>query len=134
MLWSFIAAAASSEVTPVDSAVSSITGYILSYGVLGIAALAMGWLWFKGWRLVSPKAEEAAKAAEAAARTAARADLIAERDRLLADKREIERERDEALRVARDQLIPLLVNFTSATQSLLPLLQALIRQAGGGGP
>jgi hypothetical protein len=107
---------AGSSVGPIDNAASSIVGYILSYGPLGIVVLAFA------FRFIVPRGtvDEARKEA--------RTDLIAERDRLLEEKRDAEDQRDEALKVAREQVIPLLINFTSATQSLLPLLQGLITQ------
>lgn len=140
MLWlaAALAQGPGTSVSPVDAASSSIVGYVLSYGPVGIVALALGWLLFRGWRLISPSGETAI-------RGSARADLIAaqdrmirerdaERDRILGEKHEAERQRDEAMRLAQDQLIPLLLSFTSATQSLLPLLQNLISQRGGGSP
>lgn len=123
------------SVTPVDSAAASVVGYVLSYGPVGICALALAWLMFRGWRLV-PQDFEARVRAEARgeARAEARADLVAERDRVLAEKHQAEAERAEALTVARDQLMPLLVSFTAATQALLPLLQNLVGRQGGPGP
>lgn len=37
-----------------------------------------------------------------------------------------EEQRDEALRFARDQIAPLLSDFTNATSALLPILQGLV--------
>lgn len=105
--------------TPIDSATASVTGYVLGFGPLGIIALALAWVLFKNWRLISP-------AREAAIRAEARADLLAERDRLLAEKREAEEQRDNALTVARDQLAPLLSNFVATTSALVPLLQEIV--------
>jgi len=125
VLWLHVAALASASVTPVDAASDSIVGYVLGFGPLGIIALALGWLLFRGWRLISPAGEAAMRDA---ARTESRADLVAERDRLLAEKQQAENQRDEAMQVARDQLTPLLISFTSSTQALLPLLQNLVGQ------
>lgn len=105
-----------SSVTPIGSATDSIVSYVLGFGPLGIVVLAFA------FRFIVPRG------AVEEARQEARTDLIAERDRLLEEKRDAEDQRDEALKVAREQVIPLLINFTSATQSLLPLLQGLITQ------
>lgn len=133
MLWlHYLAQGVPGDATPVDSATASLVSYIVSWGVLGIFALLAGWLLLRGWRLVSP-AEVAAM--REAARTEARADLIPERDRALTEKQQAEDQRDAAMQVARDQLTPLLISFTAATQALLPLLQGLVGQGrGGGGP
>lgn len=119
MLAILIAAAAvaagtpTGTVTPVDAVTGDIVSYILSYGVLGVVSLALA------FRFLVPRS------AVTEARQQARADLLEERTRILEEKAKAERERDEALRVARD-LAPMLVSFTSATQSLLPLLQDLV--------
>lgn len=113
------------SVTPVDSAAASVVGYVLSYGPVGLCALTLAWLMFRGWRLV-PQDFEARIRADA--RTEARADLMAERDRVIAEKQQAQEQRDEALAVARDQLTPLLISFTSSTQALMPLLQTLVGQ------
>jgi hypothetical protein len=128
------------SITPADGASDSIVTYVLGYGPLGIVFLGAVWLLYKGWRLVSPDSATAMRAegrtdliaerdrilsAASAEQDRVLAAAAAERDRLIGEKREAERQRDDALDVARAQLIPLLVNFTSATQSLLPILQAL---------
>ena len=104
------------SVTPVDAATSSITGYLLGFGPLGIIALAVSWLLYKGWRLMSPAREAAITES---ARAQARADLERENARIIA-------ERDDAMQVAR-QMIPLLAQFTATTTALIPLLQELVR-------
>jgi len=138
VLWLYVLAqGAPTSVTPVDAASNSIVGYILGYGPLGVIALALAWLTFKGWRLVSPAELTAIREA---ARNESRADLLAERDRILTEKQQAEDQRDEALTVARDQLAPLLTSFTAATSALLPILQEIIRDSparrrrGGPGP
>lgn len=105
-------------VTPIDSAQTSIVGYILGYGPLGLVVLAFAFRW-----IVPGKSVE--KAVETA-RAEARKDLIAERDRLLAEKREVEEQRDDALRVARDQVAPMLTQFVATTSALVPLLQEIV--------
>lgn len=125
------------SLTPIDSATDSILGYLLGYGPIGIIALALGWLIFKGWRLISPVGEAQIRDA---ARNESRADLLAERDRLLTEKQQAEDQRDEALTIARDQLTPLLQSFVATTSVLVPILQEIIRDAparrrrGGAGP
>jgi hypothetical protein len=128
LLWLAVTGPGTS-VTPIDTASDSITGYILGFGPLGIIALALAWLLFRGWRLVSPEGA-------ATIRAEGRADLIAERDRLLDEKHAAERERDEASKVARD-LAPLLSSFIASTGALIPILQGIIatgRGRGGGTP
>lgn len=118
-----VLAMAAADVTPVDAAGSSITGYLLGYGPIAVFLLALAWLMFKGWRLVPPGHE--AKARDEA-RKDARADLLAERDRLIREKDRAEEERDEALRIARDQMVPLLSSFVATTSTLVPLLQEIV--------
>lgn len=112
------------SLTPVDSASSSVVGYLLGFGPLGIVALAMAWLLYRGWRLVPPGFEASTRDA---ARADARADLIAERDRILAEKQQVEDQRDDATAIARDQIAPLLTSFVATTSALVPLLQEIIR-------
>jgi hypothetical protein len=119
----WLAILASSGVTPVDYAADSITGYILGFGPIGIIALAFAFRWIVPGRSVEKAVEQA--------RTEARADLIAERDRLLEEKREAEEQRDEQLKIAQTQLVPLLVNFTATTTALIPLLQQAVRAQEG---
>jgi hypothetical protein len=124
-------AGSSPGVTPVDTVTSSLVGYVLSYGIVGVCALTFAWLLLKGWRLISPAQLAAALAG---ARAEGRDDLIAERDRLLKEKQEAEEQRDDQLKMAQTQLVPLLVNFTATTSALIPLLQQVVRtQEGHGG-
>ena len=109
------------EITPVDSATSSIIGYVLNYGVLGIVVIAFA------FRFIVPRS--AVEDAEARAR----ADLIKEQERILHEKSKAEEQRDEALRIAQTQLVPLLGQFTSTTAALIPLLQELVRTREGRG-
>lgn len=115
------------SVTPIDSASDSVVGYVLGFGPLGLVVLALAWLLFRGWRLVSPEAA-------AAIREEGRKDLVAERDRLIAEKHAAEQQRDEAAKVASD-LAPLLSSFIASTGALIPILQGIIAgRRGGGGP
>jgi hypothetical protein len=52
--------------------------------------------------------------------------LTSENNRLVTEKREAEERRDEALRVANEKLVPLLVNFVNVTSVLIPLLQQVV--------
>lgn len=124
MSWlALLAGGPPSSVTPVDAGSNSIVSYLLSFGPLGVFALAMVWLLFRGWQLVSPAA---AAAIRKDAREQGRADLERENTRLIA-------ERDEALKTAQ-ALVPLLASFTSTTTALIPLLQELLRRQEGRGP
>lgn len=111
---------AGTEVTPVGQATGDIVSYILGYGVLGIVAVAFA------FRYIVPRG----------AVEAARADLIAENKRLREEKAHAEEQRDEALRIAQTQLVPLLTSFTATSSALLPLLQELVRyrEVGRGHP
>jgi hypothetical protein len=79
----------------------------LNYGVLGLVVigLVMGWLWAK------PAVDR----------------LIAERDRVIEEKKRAEEQRDAALAIAQDKIVPLLTSFVSTTQTLIPLLHQIIR-------
>jgi hypothetical protein len=102
---------ATGSVSPVSAAAGDIVTYILGYGVLGVAAVLFV------LRIIVP-----AKAVDEA-RTQARADLLKENERLIA-------ERDSALQAAHD-LVPLLTSFVATSQSLIPLLQDLVRRREG---
>ena len=52
--------------------------------------------------------------------------LAAENNRLVTEKRQAEERRDEALQVAQEKLLPLLVNFVNVTGVLIPLLQQVV--------
>lgn len=117
-------AAADNSSDPLTAAI----GQVLSYGVLGIVALAFA------FRFIVPRS------AVEDARKESRADLLKDVERLerqveqeRADKRAVEEQRDEALKFTQANLVPLLVNFTSATGALIPLLQELVRHREGGG-
>ncbi len=113
----------SSSVTPVDQATGSIVSYVLGYGVLGVVALAFAFGWLKSGRT--------SERDRATARAEARADLEAELARTIARAERAEEQRDEALRMAQTQLVPLLSSFTSTTGALIPLLQEVVRAQEG---
>jgi hypothetical protein len=102
------------SVTPVDSATSSIVGYITGLGLAGIGLVVLWGLYI--WPGTAMK-----RAVEAA-----RADLLRELDLIRAEKAKVEEQRDEALQVAQEKLVPLLVNFVSVTTALVPLLQQVV--------
>lgn len=87
---------------------SEIAPY-LNYGVLGLVVIGImfGWLWAK------PGVDR----------------LLAERDRLIAERDKAEDQRDAAISIAQDKLVPLLTTFVTTTQTLIPLLQEIVRDA-----
>jgi hypothetical protein len=103
------------SVSPVSSAAGDIVTYVLGFGPLGVGVVLYT------LRVIVP-----GKAIDEA-REQARADLLKETERLIAEKAEAERQRDDARQFATEQLVPLLGQFTAATSSLLPILQELIR-------
>lgn len=122
MLWLALTASQNpTSVTPIDAAATSIIGYIASFGVLGYVTLALVFGWLKPGRAAERE------------RTQARADLEAELARVLAEKKEAEQQRDDALKFARDDLVPILTSFNATTTALIPLLQELVRSQEGGG-
>ena len=94
-------------VAAADGGLSAELAPYLNYGVLGAVFIAIlfGWIWAK------PAVDR----------------LIAERDRLILEKQKAEDQRDAALSIAQDQLVPLLTTFVSTTETLIPLLQAIVR-------
>ncbi len=80
----------------------------LNYGVLGVLVLAI----FFGWVWPRPSVER----------------LIAERDRLITEKAKAEEQRDAAIAIAQEKLIPLLTTFVTTTETLIPLLQEIVRE------
>jgi hypothetical protein len=109
---------------PDGAAASSITGLLLGYGPLGLAALVMGYLLFvKRWRFIGPDEEEKIRQE---ARTEGQAEL--DRANARADKAEARAERTEAKYDAVvDDFKPLLVSFVSVTGTLNPILQDIVR-------
>lgn len=114
-----LAVAGGSETpAPLDGAVS----LVLNYGVLGLVALALVFRWL------------VPKGAVEEAREQGRADVIAERDRAIAraDKAEERADKAEtdlkaALRFTAERTAPMLEQFVSATSTLIPILQSLVR-------
>lgn len=112
-------ASLAASVTPVDSATGSLVGYILGYGPIGIIALAFA------FRFIVPRS------AVDEAKEQARRDLVEENKRLIAEKTHAEESRDDALRIAQEQIVPLLVTFNATVAALLPLLQELVGRREG---
>lgn len=90
-----------------ESVPSDLAPY-LNYGVLGVVVLGifLGWIWPK------PAVEK----------------IIQERDRLIEQVNKLETERDAAVKIAQDQIIPLLTTFVQTTNILIPLLQDMVRE------
>jgi hypothetical protein len=92
----------------VENSVPQEIAPYLNYGVLGLLVMAifMGWVWAK------PAVDR----------------LLAERDRLISEKAKAEEQRDAAIAIAQDKLIPLLTTFVTTTETLIPLLQEIVRE------
>ena len=114
MPWPSLLASYLAPVTPGVSPVDSAVGYIFNYGVLGIVVVAFA------FRFIVPRS------AVEDARIQARADLARENERLIREKAHAEEQRDDALKVARDQVAPLLIQFNATVTALIPLLQELV--------
>lgn len=107
-------------VTPGGTGADALISYVLGFGPLGVGVVLYT------LRVIVP-AKAADKAAEQARETA-RADLVRENDRLIAEKTKAEEQRDAALKIAQEQIVPLLTSFVATSQSLIPLLQELVRR------
>lgn len=108
------------EASAPASLTEQIIGRFLGYGIVGIICLVLAWIIYKGSFIRADTA--------AAMVTAGRADLLEENKRLREELASMRDQRDEAVRALGDQLIPMLLSFTSATQALLPLLQEMVRR------
>jgi hypothetical protein len=102
------------SVTPVSAATGDVVSYLLDYGPVGIAAVLFG----LGY--IVPRT------AMTTAVASAREDLVAENVRLIAENTRLIAERDAALKIAQEQVVPLLTSFVGTTSALLPLLQDLV--------
>jgi len=108
-------------VTGSTSLADEITPW-LNYGVLGLLVLAI----FFGWVWPRPSVERVVDEKEASI-----VRLLAERDRLIVEKQRAEEQRDAAIAIAQDKIVPLLTTFVSSTSTLIPLLQEIVREGGG---
>ena len=129
LAWLIVAGTPGTDVTPIDSATSSIVSYVLGYGLAGVVAVAFAFGFIKPASAVKN------------ARAEARADLEKELERVIAEKerdgerhqeelRRLQEKLDDALRTSRD-MVPILVQFTSASSSLIPLLQDIVSNRRG---
>lgn len=98
--------------------ISAATQTVLGFGVLGVVALALAYITWKGSFVPAKRVDELV--------VAGRADLLRELEQLRAEKAKVDGQLAEALRFARDDLTPILFQFTSATSSLLPILQQMV--------
>ena len=113
MPWLSFALLATS-VTPLGAATGDIVSYVLGYGVLGVGAVLLV------LRVIVP-----GKSVDEAVERG-RTDLVTENQRLIADNARLISERDAALKIAQEQVVPLLTSFVGTTSALLPLLQDLV--------
>jgi hypothetical protein len=114
----FTGAAASGSPSSPDVLTAAVQ-QLLGYGIIGVVALALAWIVYKGAFVPTKRVDELI--------TASRADLLRENEQLRAELAKTQDQRDALQRFIQDQLLPLLGNFTNATSSLLPILQRLTR-------
>jgi hypothetical protein len=93
----------------------------LNYGTLGLLVIAI----FVGWVWAKPSVDRVLGEKDASIDR-----LTQERDRLIEEKTKAEEQRDAAIAIAQDKIVPLLTTFVSTTQTLIPLLQEIVREAG----
>jgi hypothetical protein len=118
--WAGVTAASGS-----DPGLSAEIAQFLNYGVLGLLVLAI----FFGWVWARPSVDRVVQEKDASI-----ARLEAERDRLLEDRARAEQQRDAALSIAQDKIVPLLTSFVSTSQTLIPLLQEIVREGSDDRP
>lgn len=98
----------------------------LNYGVLGLLVVGAitGLIWFKPTvdRMLASKDEVLSAKNESFLR------LVEERDRLIVERDQAEEQAAAAILIAQEKLVPLLVTFTSVAQTLIPLLQEIVRE------
>lgn len=93
--------------------------YLLNYGVLAIVVIGIA------FGFVVPKPSVDKQVVDASAAVQAAQD---ERDRALADKVKAEAQRDEAMQIAQEKIVPLLTTFVATVQTLLPILQSMAQR------
>jgi hypothetical protein len=120
----FLAAAEGSGTS--GDVITAAVQQVLGYGILGLVALSLAWIVYKGSFVPQKRADEMV--------AAGRADLLRENEQLRAELGKTQEQRDTAIRFIQDQFLPLLGNFTAATSSLLPILQGLTRWREDDGP
>jgi type III secretory pathway component EscV len=119
-VWLALISPGPTSVTPIDSAATSVIGYIGGFGILGYLVLALVFRWLVPGRTAEKD------------RANARADLEQQNTQLLERCEHAETQRDEALQFTQVNLVPLLVNFNATMTALIPLLQELVRSQEGG--
>lgn len=102
------------DVTPVDAFANSAIGYWLAGGTPAIVAFVLFWLYVWPGKLARKIRDEA------------RADLAAENQRLREALTHAEHQRDEAMGIANEKLLPLLSNFVAITGGMVPVLQQVV--------
>lgn len=130
------AGAVAAAVSPLDAAQGDIVSYVLGFGPLGVIALALGWVLYRG-TFTRTSAHDAEvrqlredHAAETARREAAHATEIAA---LRADRQKSDDARDAAVKMITDTMFPLVSAFNTSIGSLMPILQRLVSQPPPGG-
>jgi hypothetical protein len=126
--------------TPIGSASGDLVSYILGYGVLGIGVLAIMFrLLVPYW--VMKESRDQAEARYQEAKTFwenqmrdARADWEAQLGRVLQEKQHAMDQRDAAMSLAQDRIVPLLTSFVAVSESLIPFMQSQVRDRGRGTP
>ncbi len=109
------------SVIPVDEFQGSIMGYLISVGgPLAIAAIVFGWVILKGLLVTATQPDKDVERPTAL--------ILAENARLIARAEEAEAQRDEMLKTAVEQQVPVMLQFSNTTSALLPLLQDMIRR------
>lgn len=106
------------DVTPVDSAATSVVAYWLSFGAIAVVAFVLFYLYVWPGKLTRNAREDA------------RADLLKENDRLRAELTTERASNAELQEFVRNQLVPAVTSFTAVATSLIPLLQASISSRG----
>ncbi len=104
---------------PVTGGGAELLAPFLGYGVVGVLVIVLAWVLWKGSFVRSSDADKRV--------IEARADLLREIELVREEKQKAEDQRDAALKVAQEQLVPLLTSFVATSQSLIPLLQELVR-------
>lgn len=113
------------DVSPVDTITSSVVGYWLSLGATGIISAVLFWLYiWPGKQAAKIRAEGRADVLEENQRL--REQLAATEARGAAALAKAEDQRDEALSIAQERIVPLLANFVAVSGGLTPLLQQIV--------
>lgn len=98
---------------------------LLSYGPLGVIFVAC-FVAFIGGMIYSKKQVDGMRVDWAETLKLIREDSASREALLREDLKRVEKQREAAMDVIQDKMLPLLGSFTATTQALLPLLQAAI--------